>query len=504
MPVHVLLVEDDLIDQRAFMRTLRDSQMECVCEPVFSTAEARAALEQQSFDVIVSDYQLGDGNALDLLPYAGQIPMIVVTGVGDEEIAVRALKSGVYDYLVKDYSHHYLKMLPVTIDTVLRRQRLEVDEREQRVLATALRDTALALTSTLELNEVLERILFNVKNVVPHDRANIMLLEGERARVVQTSDGYLTTLDMSCCPLTDAFHFGRMLYSLKPYFISDVAKASVDVYFGQVTNPASFLGAPLVSNDEVIGFINLDSWTANHFQSVYAERLQAFAAQATVALENARLYRHSSELAALQERQQIARDLHDSVTQTLFSASVMTESVYALWKRNPAQIESELLELHHLVRGALAEMRTLLFELRPDVLATANIYDLFQQLVDTFKGRTRTEIECELPNRESAPPLPPSVKIALFRIAQEALNNVVKHARAQRVRIHFESDYGDACLSVIDDGRGFDMLRVNPGRLGLKVMQERAQGAGVECIIHSQTGQGTEVIARWQSHEFAK
>ncbi len=458
-------------------------------------------LADHEFDVVISDYRLGDGVALDLLHDVRMIPMIIVTGVGDEEIAVRALKAGVYDYLVKDHDRRYLKMLPVTVETVLRRQKLETDEREQRLLATALRDTALALTSTLEPTEVLQRILLNVQKVVPHDRANIMLIEGDRTRVVQSSPGYSTHLDSACCPLDAVEHFQQMFATQKPYLVSNVASAKVDIYFSGIDNPASYLAAPLISSDEVIGFINLDSWTKDHFVPIYAERLQAFAAQASVALENARLYHQSTELAALQERQQIARDLHDSVTQTLFSASVMTESVITLYRQNPVQVEQELLELHSLVRGSLAEMRTLLFELRPDVLATANIHDLLQQLIDTFRGRTRINIEFSAPPRDTSLLLTNSVKIALYRIAQEALNNVVKHARAKSVQVQFDSGRGDFLLRVLDDGRGFDPARAFPGRLGLKMIQERAQTAGVECSVSSSPGVGTEVVVRWHTDE---
>lgn len=500
-PIRLLLIEDDVIDQRAFVRALRDTRWDSECTAVFSLTEAREALKTRAYDLIISDYRLGDGVALDLLTVVDGIPMIIVTGVGDEEIAVRALKAGVSDYLVKDHEHRYLKVLPVTVETVLRRQKLETDEREQRSLASALRDTALALTSTLELTEVLQRILLNVRKVVPHDRANIMLIEGERVRIVQSSEGYPLHLDTVCCSLDAAEHFQQMFATQKPYLVGDVAEAAVDIYFPGIDNPASYLAAPLIASDEVIGFINLDSQTKNHFVPFYAERLQAFAAQATVALENARLYHQSAELAALQERQQIARDLHDSVTQTLFSASVMTESVITLYEQDPAQVGQELTDLHALVRGALAEMRTLLFELRPDVLANANIHDLLQQLIDTFRGRTRIDIVFAAPPRDASLMLTAAVKIALYRITQEALNNVVKHARAKAVQVEFLTGREEVLLRVVDDGRGFDTSKSFPGRFGLKMMQERAQTAGVQCCVSSTPGHGTEVLVCWQTDD---
>jgi signal transduction histidine kinase len=495
-PINLLLIEDDLIDQKAFQLALQASSGRYTCVCVLSIAEARLVLKGQLFDIIISDYRLGDGTALDLFPVLS-IPMIIVTGVGDEEIAVRALKAGAHDYLVKDHDRNYLKVLPITVETVLRRQQLEVNEREQRVLASALQDTALALTSTLKLNEVLERILVNVQKVVPHDRANIMLIDGEEARIVQCSDGYPAHVGALSFTVSHNEPLKLMYETQTPCLIVDVPQPSNDIYFVNTITPASYLGAPLITNNQVIGFINLDSWKREQFVPIYAERLQAFAAQAAVALENARLYQHSYELAALQERQQIARDLHDSVTQTLFSATIMSESVITLWRQDPTQIETELLELHNMTRGVLAEMRTLLFELRPDILATASLDDLLYQLIDTLRGRSHIVIEADITSQEPVM-LPVAVKIAFFRIAQEALNNVAKHARARCVRITFHCDEANIFLSVSDDGRGFDSSMARPGRLGLRMMQERAQATGITWSIDSAMGHGTKVMIQWQ------
>lgn len=498
--VKLLVIEDDKVDQTAFLHTLKAANPRCDCRAVFSKAEARSMLRAEHFDIVVADYRLTDGVALDLLPDCGAAPMIIVTGMGDEEIAVRALKAGVYDYLVKDQDRNYLKVLPLTVENAFRRQQLETDEQEQRALATALRDTAFALNSTLELNEVLERILSSARKVVPHDRANIMLIEAGMARIVQSSAGYPALASAMSCPVASRPHFHQMIHTRQPYLLSSATSTPYPIYAPEIDNPASYLAAPLIADDEVIGFINLDSWTKNHFVPVYAERLEAFAAQAAVALENARLYRHAGELAALQERQQIARDLHDSVSQTLFSASVIADSLLPLWQQNPAQIEPELLELRNLVRGALAEMRTLLFELRPDMLATADLYHLLHQLITTLRGRSRIEVVFNSTAQESALPVPPGVKVAVFRIAQEALNNVVKHARARQVVIEFNVG-ASLYLSIRDDGRGFDMNQVPPGRMGLRMMRERAQTARVEYMVRSAPGEGTQVIIHWRSEQ---
>jgi signal transduction histidine kinase/FixJ family two-component response regulator len=501
MPISLLLIEDDLIDQKAFMFTVRDLGLNYNLTAVFSIAEARLALANATFDLIVSDYLLGDGTAFDLLAIIDHTPIILVTGMGDEEIAVRALKAGAADYLVKDHDRNYLKLLPLAVETILQRRQLEINEREQRILASALHDTALALTSTLELNEVLDRILFNVRKVLPHDRANIMLIESGSTYIVQYSDGYPVQIQALRFPIAVVEQFTWMYKTQEPCLIADATTVSDQVYFSDIDRPASYLAAPLIADDEVIGFINLDSREKDCFIPVYAVRLQAFAAQAAIAIENARLYQQNMELAAIQERQRIARDLHDSVTQTLFSATIMSSTIIALWRQNPAQVESELLELHDVTRGALAEMRTLLFELRPDILASAQLGDLFRQLIDTLRGRSRLDIEFTMQPREL--PLPVPVKTAFFHIMQEALNNIIKHAHAQRVRIDFRRENSRILLSVIDDGCGFESSSELAG-FGLQMMRERAQLAGMTFLLNSNPNNGTEITVGWQPPEGAK
>ncbi|MBZ0304662.1 MAG: response regulator, partial [Anaerolineae bacterium] len=173
--IHVLLIEDDIIDQKAFRREVKASSF--TSHVVSSVKEAREYLTQNPCEVIVADYWLGDGTAFDILNEFRHIPMIIITSVGDEDVAVQAIKMGAYDYLVKDLNLAYLKKLPVAIENAMAHQQLAEAERDQRAFADALRDIATALNTSLELEEVLNRILQNVQRVVPHDASNIMLIK---------------------------------------------------------------------------------------------------------------------------------------------------------------------------------------------------------------------------------------------------------------------------------------------------------------------------------------
>jgi len=203
------------------------------------------------------------------------------------------------------------------------------------------------------------------------------------------------------------------------------------------------------------------------------------------------------EKAVAAERSRLARDLHDAVTQTLFSASLIAEALLTSWEKDQEEGRQLLRELRRLTRGALAEMRTLLLELRPAALVEANLGDLLRQLAEAATGREGVTIVVTV---EGERDLLPDVHIALYRIAQEALNNVVKHARANQVTVSLRcfTSGGTVELCISDDGRGFDSDCVPPDRLGLGIMRERAQAVGATLTVESQPGAGTKITAVWQ------
>lgn len=224
------------------------------------------------------------------------------------------------------------------------------------------------------------------------------------------------------------------------------------------------------------------------------------------------LARKAAEEAVVAERSRLARELHDAVTQTLFSASLIAETLPRSWERDPGKGRRLLKDLRQLSRGALAEMRTLLLELRPAVLVEAKLGDLLQQLAEAATGQSGLPVtvvadwECLLP---------PDVHIALYRIAQEALNNAVKHARATEVTVylycasvpvagHAGTEPRPVEMRVRDDGRGFDAGSVPHDHLGLDIMRERAESVGALLTITSMPGQGTEVQVLWPAEAWSQ
>ncbi|MFN3704463.1 MAG: PAS domain-containing sensor histidine kinase [Thermoflexales bacterium] len=202
------------------------------------------------------------------------------------------------------------------------------------------------------------------------------------------------------------------------------------------------------------------------------------------------------------ERNRIARDLHDAVTQTLFSASLIADVLPRIWERDPVEGKRRLEELRQLSRGALAEMRTLLLELRPSALLDANLADLLRQLAASVMSRAQAEVEVKVEGPASV--LPNDVKVALYRIAQEALNNVARHSNADKATVELRVQPSDhqrwhIAMCIADNGRGFDVAQPKPTHLGLNIMRERAVAIGASLHIQSQIGKGTTVNVELQT-----
>ena len=221
--------------------------------------------------------------------------------------------------------------------------------------------------------------------------------------------------------------------------------------------------------------------------------------QAAVTLVNAELYKHDQALAALQERQRLAQSLHDAVNQSLFSAGLIVEVLPRLWERDPDEARRSLEDLRRLTRGALAEMRALLAELRPTTLTETELSDLLHLLGNAFTGRTNIPVDVTVSGEGS---LPDETQVALYRICQEALNNIAKHAKASRVEIDVSHAPAGLELHIRDNGRGFDTSELTPsGHYGMSMMRERAEAVGAVLTITSQPGQGTEIAIRWEGQE---
>lgn len=398
-------------------------------------------------------------------------------------------------YPVWDEQHERVVRFYGVAQDITERKRIEADEHEQRVLAEALLDTMDALNSTLDLEEVLDRILANIDCVVPHNDGAIMLIEADVARIVRAKGITANQEALAALrfPIAETANLRQVYESRQPLVIPDVQTYPGWVKFDHDFGVRCHVCIPIEQDDQVIGFLTWDSNTPNSFNPKTLSGLQAFAHQTAVAITNAKLYQQGRTLAILEERQRLARDLHDAVTQTLFSASMIAEMLLRQWDHNPEQVRQGLTQLHLLTRGALAEMRSLLIELRPEALDGMSLQRLISQLVEAFSGRTGIIPTLVI---EGERELPMEVRIALYRIAQEALNNVSKHARASQVKVKL-SLYPMVELTLWDNGRGFLPEHLRSDSFGLKIMRERAELIGAQLTIASEPGKQTTLKVEW-------
>ncbi len=388
------------------------------------------------------------------------------------------------------------------------RTRLEQRVAERTRELASLLDISHRLAATLELQPLLGVILDQVRSIIEYDFGLIFSL----------GEGDTTVYDIrrgdQPHPIGDRLPLGLdqmqpiLAAGVEPLNVPDVTadspaadlfRRTVALCLGAAAGSIrAWLWTPLVANDRLIGGLSLAHSASGRYTDSQLELLATIANQAALAIENARLYREAREVAALHERQRLARELHDSVTQQLFSASLIAEVLPRLYQQDPSEGGEYLDDVRRLTRGALAEMRALLMELRPAALNEAALIDLVRQLAEAFTGRTRVAVQLDL-NGDPTPPA--EVKIGLYRIAQEALNNIAKHARARHVRVQLQGDQCAIELQITDDGRGFDRTQVQSDRFGLAIMRERAQAIGAAITIESERGRGTLIQLLWPSKE---
>lgn len=377
-----------------------------------------------------------------------------------------------------------------------------VEERTREL--TTLLDVARDVASTLEMASLLDRLLDGLANVVPYDGAAVLSREGDElvylARraptpaMVPPQEG-LHPEQMR--PILDSIRRGEVVIIDDVRGDTELARAfqrhAPDLMDTRHSYFSCWMGLPLMVGEQWIGMLLLTSSRASHYTDHHAELALAVARQAAIAIENARLYAKAQELAALEERQRLARELHDSVTQALYGIGLAAETTRLLLEQEPVRAAHSNQMIHSLARSAMAEMRALIFELRPESLELEGLVGALQKQADALEARHGIPVETSFGQE---PEVSLSVKEALYRIGQEALQNAVKHAGPARLELLLEPVNGAVVLEVRDDGVGFDAGGAFPGHLGLKSMRERAARLGGTLEVESAPNLGTRVRAR--------
>jgi signal transduction histidine kinase len=506
----VLIVDDQEVNVLLLEQMLRSAGYVSITSTM-DPGEVCKLHVKNRYDLILLDLQMPgmDGfqvmEGLKEIEPDGYLPVLVITAQPGHKL--RALQAGAKDFISKPFElaevlarvHNMLEVRLLHKELHNYNDLLEERVHEQAMLL-AISHT---LASTLELQPGL--ILDQLREIIEYTHGGLFALE----------DSTLVTLAMRGTQLLEQsapihMHLNTpeslaiLFNGHLPIRIADVWSEDPQAQFLRsllddgssvlLEGMQSWMWVPLAVKGRLIGGVGVAETTKNYFTEHHADLGLSVAHQAAITMVNTELYGQTQALAVLEERQRLARNLHDAVNQSLFSAGLIAEVLPRLWERDQEEARRSLEELHRLTRGAMAEMRALLAELRPSTLTDSDLGDLLRLLGNALSGRTNLPVAVTVTGEFT---LPAEVQIAFYRVCQEALNNVAKHAKASQVAIDLKQERAAIELRIRDDGQGFDTKQKFSGHYGLSMMRERAEAAGLLFSVTSQPGQGTELTIRW-------
>lgn len=405
-----------------------------------------------------------------------------------------------------------------TLEQRVRQRTREIKRRQQ--VAEGLQDILKTLNSNRPLHEILDTITCQAIRLLNTGAVAIYGLEQATGPLsIQAAQGLSAAyVQQVKLPLGQGA-LGRAVLEHRPVIVTDVSAAFaaggqitsvdnkevlLDVGLRQLLTEltdryGAVVAVPLFIKEEIYGGLVLYYPTPREFAQDEIDLAVTLANHAALAIENARLRTQVEQAAVMEERQRLARELHDSVSQALYGIGLGTRTARTLLDRIAvsdelkAKLAQPLDYTLSLADAGLAEMRALIFELRPDALAEQGLVAALERQAQAFQARHKVAVETDFCQE---PDLPLVVKEALYRVAQESLNNVAKHAQADQVQMRLQVEREAVILEVKDDGLGFEPQQDFPGHMGLQSMRERIRNLNGRLTIDSAPGAGTSVKAR--------
>jgi signal transduction histidine kinase len=360
----------------------------------------------------------------------------------------------------------------------------------------AMNDAVLAIAAEATIEPMLQRLVHAARELVDARYAAIGVPDGEGAFAQFITSGMSDELIAAMGPLPRTHGLlGAMLTSPVPYRTVDVRRDPRFRGWWPSAHPQmrSFLGVPIVAGSGIVGALYLtDKIGADEFDDSDQQLIEMLAVHAALAIEKTRLYERSRELSIVEERNRLARELHDSVTQKLFGVTLTAEAAATVIERDATEAKAQIQRLQQLAREAMEELRSLIFELRPPAVETEGLATALRKHIDVLQRVHGHAVTLRL-DEDDAPRTQGDAEV--LRIAQEALQNALRHAHAEHVDVRLHAENGRLRLAVSDDGVGFDPTdpALRARRLGLTSMEERARALGGRLTIDSRPGSGTTV-----------
>jgi signal transduction histidine kinase len=366
----------------------------------------------------------------------------------------------------------------------------------ERDALDSMSEAVLAIAAEREVDPVLRQMVRSARELAGARYAALGIPDGEGAFAQFITDGMSDELIAAMGPLPRTHGLlGAMLESPDSYRTADIRRDPRFRGWWPRAHPQmrSFLGVPIVARGEIVAaFYLTDCEGADEFSEADQRLIEMLAAHAALAIENARLLERSRELSIVEERNRLARELHDAVSQKLFGLVLGAESAATLLDRDAGAAAEQIAQLGELAQDALAELRGLIFELRPASLDEEGLAATLRKQVDMLERVHGRAIELRITGAAKAAPESAG---EVLRIAQQALDNALRHADAERIELRLQGRDGRLTVTVADDGVGFDPAA--PGlrsrRLGLTSMEERARALGGTLVVVSRPGEGTTV-----------
>ena len=374
-------------------------------------------------------------------------------------------------------------------------QRLAEQVQRRAEQLAVLNAIARAATASLDQAHSLTQVTNQIRAGFGYPQVDLFLADEERNELrLVAADGIYPGSLVDYRQHVSLGLLGRAARSGAILCIDDVRANADFMTLAERGATRAALVVPISANGRLLGVLNIESPQLGAFTQEDSHILATVADMLAGALEYTRLYRKAQSVAVLEERNRLARDLHDSVTQQLFSMTLTAQAARAQLERNPQRAAAQLERLQETATAALAEMRALIFQLRPPALRDQGLVAALQQHAQLLSRREGIAIGLSVVGDER---LAGGIEQPLYRIVQEALNNVFKHANARSIQVTLEFANDHISVRVADDGQGFDPLitPTDDGRhLGVLGMRERAAEIGGTLELHSSVGSGTEVL----------
>lgn len=365
----------------------------------------------------------------------------------------------------------------------------------------ALDDAVRSIAGVLDLDRVLQLIVDRVRELADGEYAALGIIgPGESLERFVTSGISAAERNRIGSLPTGRGLLGVIIRESQSLRIADLTTDKRRSGF-PAHHPAmhSFLGVPVRIRDRAIGNFYLTNKRGAAEFSLDDQRLvERFALHAAIAIDTARLHAEVGRLAVVAERDRIGRDLHDGVIQHLYAATLSLDDVPELMDEAPAEARERVERSIVALQSAIGDIRSFIYDLRPALVSTSDLHAAFLKLAEEAEMSGATEVQVEI---DGDPPLPSALASQLLAIAREGLSNVERHAAASHAAIHLAISDHAACLTITDDGRGFNVEAPRDGRHhGLGNMQERATAMRGRLVVTSSAGQGTRVVAEipWQ------